>query len=53
MTSLLPPVIACHHWISVWAEASPAASSIAPAASQPKPIEFLIVLLLSWELRVV
>ena len=34
MTSLLAPVIACHHWISVCAAASLAAKSIAPAASQ-------------------
>ena len=44
MTSLLPPVMACHHWISVCAEASPAATASAAAARQPKPIEFLIVL---------
>jgi hypothetical protein len=45
--------MACHHWISAWAEASPAASNIAPAASQPKPIEFLIAFLLSGTLSVV
>ena len=44
MTSLLAPVIACHHWISVCAAASLAAKSIAPAASQPNLACFFIAI---------
>src|SRR5215470_11172900 len=42
MRSLLAPVMACHHWISVCAEALPATAQSKPAASQLQPNSLFI-----------
>ena len=45
MTSLLAPVIACHHWISIWAIAGVAPNAIAPVSANTfKFIAFIHIL---------